>query len=447
MSTAFVPSLRVDLMSSTALTPTQHKGGMAKVLGFAAAIAIPWAAPYIATSIGMSGVIGSAMVGAGLGAATAYATGGDPLMGALGGGVSGGIAGFNAPVPGGMTGGSSVGGYYPSMAGGAMAPPIAQGAAGGLSTLATETSSLVDPTFSPPYQVEPSGSFTPSGGPSFVAETSCLVDPSQVGPGLDLSGGYAPYNGAYPNLIDANKINMGGGGTAANYNQPTLGDKFSGWVDNASNKISNFAGELPDKIMSSEALKQAGGKALTMGVSNAMAGDTPDMSAFEKAKMADLNAARAKQLELQNKKQSVSDSYVQQASNINPEYYGQQALTEEQNRLNRAQQAGLRNVNQRNQGQVNSQTRKNALDKSRLSGFDRGRQEAEAKRLQYMQAAQGSAPTGAQYAGSIAKDLAAEDARYKRLADAGQEASDVFQPIADEIFSTTKKKKLEEATP
>ena len=165
--------------------------------------------------------------------------------------------------------------------------------------------------------------------------------------------------------------------------------------------------------------------------------------------MADLNAARAKQLELQNKKQAVSDAYVQQASNINPYYYGQQALTEEQNRLNRAQQAGLRNINPSNTGTRSATVRRNALDKSRLSGFDRGRQEADSKRLQLMAAAQSSAPTGSAYAGDIAGDLAAADTRYQRKQKEYDDYAGILEPLAADIFSVDsaaeREKKRQEA--
>ena len=155
--------------------------------------------------------------------------------------------------------------------------------------------------------------------------------------------------------------------------------------------------------------------------------------------MAALEQARAYQKGQMEKKQAVSDSYVQQAANINPEYYGQQALTAEQNRLARSQQAGLRDINPSNTGLLSAQQRRNALDKSRLGSYDRGRQDAETKRLAYMQAAQASSPDGSGYAGNIASDLKAADSRYKRLEAAGQEAANVFEPIFDDIFSKKKK--------
>lgn len=69
-----------------------------KVIGVAAAVAIPFAAPAIATSIGLSGAIGatlgSGLTGAALGAGTAALTGGNVGRGALFGALGGGIGGY-----------------------------------------------------------------------------------------------------------------------------------------------------------------------------------------------------------------------------------------------------------------------------------------------------------------------------------------------------------------
>lgn len=97
---ASIKSFERQLLSTTALTPTHHKGGIGKILGFAAAIAVPFAAPAIASAIGVSSVLGQAMVGAGLGAVTSLATGGDPLRGALMGGITAGIGGAMRGAPG-----------------------------------------------------------------------------------------------------------------------------------------------------------------------------------------------------------------------------------------------------------------------------------------------------------------------------------------------------------
>ena len=103
MSTVMIPHLRSELLNTTALTSTQHKGGMAAVVGIAASIAIPFAAPAIASSLAASlsitmaagsfaAAASSALVGAAMGAGLAKLTGGSVAMGALGGLAAGGIS-------------------------------------------------------------------------------------------------------------------------------------------------------------------------------------------------------------------------------------------------------------------------------------------------------------------------------------------------------------------
>ena len=92
------------------IQPTEHGGGVKKVLAVVVAVAIPIAAPAIASSIVASGVLGasitaaaattvgavasSAIVGAGLGAISAKVMGGDVKSGAIMGAIGGGIGGY-----------------------------------------------------------------------------------------------------------------------------------------------------------------------------------------------------------------------------------------------------------------------------------------------------------------------------------------------------------------
>jgi hypothetical protein len=107
--------------------------GVKRVLGVAAAIAIPFAAPALASAIGLSGalsgaigatagsVAGGALTGAALGAATGAATGQDVGRSALMGGVGGGLGGFaQRPIPA-ATGTAPVG------TGTVLAPPTGTG--------------------------------------------------------------------------------------------------------------------------------------------------------------------------------------------------------------------------------------------------------------------------------------------------------------------------------
>ena len=109
------PMQRKALVRAMGIRPQGGGGGGLKaVIGVAAAIAIPFAAPYIVGAIASStaiaasmpfvtaalsttagAVIGSAIVGAGLGAVTASVTGGDVGRGALMGAIGGGIGGYS----------------------------------------------------------------------------------------------------------------------------------------------------------------------------------------------------------------------------------------------------------------------------------------------------------------------------------------------------------------
>ena len=133
---------------------------------------------------------------------------------------------------------------------------------------------------------------------------------------------------------------------------------------------------------------------------------------------------------------------MQRASSINPLYYGQQALADEQNRLSRAQEAGLRAIPTNSNARA-SAIRRNALDKSRLGGFQTGQDAAEDKRRLYTASAANALPTGSGIANDFAGDLAAADKRYDRLGAAGDEFQDIFAPIAQDIFTDDPKKKLD----
>ena len=98
------------------IQPTEHGGGVKKVVAVAAAIIIPVAAPAIASSIAASGVLGasisaamtttagavvsSAITGAALGAVTAKVTGQSVKAGAIMGALGGGFGGYRSAAAG-----------------------------------------------------------------------------------------------------------------------------------------------------------------------------------------------------------------------------------------------------------------------------------------------------------------------------------------------------------
>ncbi len=109
--------------NETIITPvpmTHHGGGIKKAIAVIAVVAIPIAAPMIASSLVAStalgaavtasigatatAVVSSAIVGAGLGAITAKVTGGDVKAGAISGLIGGGIGGYTSASKPGMFG-------------------------------------------------------------------------------------------------------------------------------------------------------------------------------------------------------------------------------------------------------------------------------------------------------------------------------------------------------
>ena len=145
------------------IDPTEHGGGVKKVLAVVATVAMPFVAAPIASAIGLSGAIsaaagtvlsagaaatvggavGGAIVGAGLGAITASVTGQSVKAGALSGAIGGGLGGWmgagspapaaqagsaatTAPTVGGATASGGTNVYLASQA----APAAQAGAAG-----------------------------------------------------------------------------------------------------------------------------------------------------------------------------------------------------------------------------------------------------------------------------------------------------------------------------
>lgn len=116
--------------------------GVRTILGVAAAIAIPYAAPAISSFIGLSGalagalgstagtVVGSGLVGGVLGTAAAVATRQNPLLGFAGGALGGGFGGYmqGAPAAAGA-GGAGGGTASPSLPPGGSAVPVISQAA------------------------------------------------------------------------------------------------------------------------------------------------------------------------------------------------------------------------------------------------------------------------------------------------------------------------------
>lgn len=432
-----IPALRGEMLGTTALTPTQHKSKTFKrVLGFAAAAAIPFVAPLISSAIASSLTLSNAMavrgisaaVGAGLGAGGAALVGANPLAGAVGGAVIGGLnPGTPYSAPGGAPGGSaglSTAGYTvdASLEGGVGAP-----AGGGADYLmdggyrgevppgrpgtADSLRNAVDggQNFFTPYD---SSSFVPSTPPAVNRAVNSLTT---VAPPAAQTGG-----GFWDKFL-------AGAGTAAS----KAGDQISSGVTNA------LTGAASNLIVQSIAEAGATGQ---------------ELSGEQRAYLQKISDAEAQQQGLLEQKQKYATQLIQQAENVNPDQRGREALTAEQNRYARAQQAGLRTISQRDQGAYNSTVRRNALDRSRLGGYQPAYAAAEKYRTDLLTAGIQQLPDGLSGTTSARAGMLAADDRYKTQQDAllreQRNISDIVTPVVDEVFgvdsAAERKRKREE---
>ncbi len=442
----YVPSLQDELLNSTALTPTQHKGGIGAIVGIVASIAIPFAAPAIASSIAASFALSSAVqtaisvgVGAALGAGAAAITGGNPLMGAIGGAISGGIAGY-ASVPTGAQS-AAAGGYAPLGSGyhgvAVLAAPAAAGSAGLVAPSGFDAAAAFDD-----FAVGYGGAGAPTDA-SFIGSVGTDTVAGQAA-GDVLSGGYSNTDAAYSTPSSgytAADLNLGTGyAPGAVTRAPVTTAPVTPTGAPAATPALDTFGDKVGRFLTGEKVQQGLGKLATNVLGKAFVTE-PDMSPEERMRLEQLSAARAQQERLLGQKTSVANKYLQQAATYNPEYYGQQALTDEQNRLLRAQQAGLRQISPSDTGARAAQVRRNALQKSRLGAYARGRDIAEQKRLGYTHAAAGALPSGAGLAGDYASDLAQADARYQRQKGEYGAFSDVFYPIVADTQTLTEEER------
>tara|TARA_R110002110_G_scaffold86687_2_gene226085 strand:+ start:2004 stop:3563 length:1560 start_codon:yes stop_codon:yes gene_type:complete len=494
---ASIRSFEQDLLSTTALTPTHHKGGIGKVLGIVAAIAIPFAAPAIASSIGISAALGSAtlgsaLVGAGLGAATAAITGQNPLMGAAMGGIGGGIAGYNYapvgidPVSGlqNLAPGANV--NDPTFGLGGTGVPTSVGVQSGIGTGSDVGLQDLRPGMNPDdptYGLSSVSGANPGSQLSGTGLRQVNYSPTMDARAYAESQSYAGGNfamdehGRYINLTTGDVVptnttvygqpavrdlstNMPtatipsgtslSGVNSAGYAgiddiqraaqlgtsyTPTIGDRFAGLLNNPMASIKG----LPDYA------KATGAKALTQGLTHLLGPSEPAITAAEQAALD--QQARLTKLEeaKQLRNQALGDQYMQQARAINPEKVGFEHAAAATDRLKRAQYAGLRNLTG---AQRTAAQRRAALDQARLgsTAFIQGRQAGLAERMARISSAAG---TGANYSnlGTMASnDLATAQAYQKRLNQEQGNFANLATPLlAGGVFAYTDEERRAQA--
>jgi hypothetical protein len=339
-----------------------------RVIGVIAAIAIPFAAPAIAASLGVSAAVGSALgvgataastIGAGLtgavlGAGNAALTGQDVGRGALFGGVGGGIGG------------------YTTAAQAARAAQAAQ-AAGGTGAGA--------------------------GGIEAVNAGQSLSSMAGTTPTIaSQAGGMGAALGTTPTAGFAAPLTVGG------FAQPSaVASQVAGLstapAAAAASGGSGFTQALVNRFKDPKALAD-----LTLRAAGQLAGSALSDSGLSPEERGLLSAQTEELRNLQQTNRSAFNTRMQQAMNLigesryfDPEYFGLQAATREQIRAGRAKQAGLRGLGGERRAAA---ARKFDVEagKDVASAFSAGYGQGVSGRLQTLQAGISAIPT--EYSGA-----------------------------------------------
>jgi hypothetical protein len=370
-------SLKHHLLRSTAMTPTHHKGGggiFRSLVAVAAAVAIPFAAPQIAISMGLS----AGLTTAGFSAATAGVLGGALVGGALGAG-SAYVLGQN-PLVGAIGGGigGGVGGYY-------NANPVA-----------TTT------------QAAGSGAAASTASGAAAPAASGAAAPAASNVGLTTASGAAAS------------------GAAGAATPPTFGQ-------NVSNFFSNVKNRLIDPQFYAEQGVKVGANLLT----NAIVGDTPDMSEYERATLERQDAALA-QYQIEKaasdaQRQGVADDLFRQAAYYDPNITGAQASFDEVNRLRRAEQERLRGISRTQPGLRTQEQRRSNLDAARVGGtaFSQGYSRGVDNQTKLKQAGLSALPTpSTAYANALGTMRESAGDYYERLQDERERTAEyIIDPL------------------
>ena len=292
-------SLKHHLLRSTAMTPTHHKGGggiFRAIVAIAAAVAIPIVAPQIAISMGLSaglvsagfsataaGTLGGALVGGALGAGSAFALGQNPIVGAIGGGIGGGIGGYYNANPAATTTQAAGSGAAASTA-----PSTAGAAPGAASTGAGITTAVPGATGVTAVTPGPGGTFLNTTVPSNITFQTATTAAGGVSPGATIAhlghpgmGGQVVPAAGLSTHVGSNVPSsfIGPSGTVFYSAPPTTIFAPQGTPTFGQN-VSNFFSNVKNRLTDPQFLAEQGVKVGTNLLTNAIVGDTPDMSEY-----------------------------------------------------------------------------------------------------------------------------------------------------------------------
>lgn len=430
---AAITPLRSELLSSAALTPTQHKGGgggnFKKLLGLAAGFLLPIATPAISGAIGLSGVIGAkyanALVGGVLGAGAGYVAGGKT------GGVLGGV------------GGASLG-YFntPGVRSQAQARSVASNAVptnGNVSAPSPRAAQISSANLGPNIS-NAEGTEVLFGGQGvnnlskqgFIpGPDTQMFGPTKAFTGLDYAGGgftqRVPLTSGDPTFGD--RFQAGLSGIYDKAKEKLADPEF--WVDNALKLGNNY---LTDKTVGN-AVPQTDQQIASRNAQNAA---LEQMNKQNQANIA-FRTEKAKQL---NRDADAYNPFIKAG-----DAYGANMIQSK-----RGQEKGRRAIDPRNTGLRLANDRRNQLESRRSANtaYTRAFEQAENTQRGLRTAALNSMPKGdATYANAKAAQYAADTLQAPNLQTERDRASKYYGTTLNEVFGRDseeeKKKRLTDA--
>jgi hypothetical protein len=438
------------------IQPTEHGGGVKKVLAVVVAVAIPIAAPAIASSLvasaGISAIsafaattvgaaVTSAVVGAGLGAISAKVMGGDVKSGAIMGAIGGGIGGYG----------------------------VAQSTGAGLGNVAdTGIQATANNTFGTTF----GQTGTETAGLNTTDAGNTLTSDATGGTLADATTGEATLqNASFRNpegVSDAaaklsNNTTTGTAKTAMEQLGPdaTFAAKSGAYMKDAGSAL---VSKVTDPASLASLTMQAGAQLLgaAMAPDPEMPPEQRELLEMRKTELAELKERDEAAF---NAQMDAAKGFLQQAEQYDPTYMAFQAANKEaidQQRKLREQyrkaslQSGGRDISE-------AEKRRMSLDSARnvSSRYDEGFQKGLTAQNQVTQAGLSAIPNSANFATytnalqSLSQDTQkAEDAAIQASQGAGKNISDLFAGFnttsgtgygADSYWNSNKAKKKKKA--
>ena len=358
------------------------------IVGVAAAVAIPFAAPMIAQSAALSGLVGSlgvtgtsALVGAGLGAASSAVTGGDIGRGALMGGIGGGIGGYTA-APAAPVAPSTISPEAIAAAN-ATADPIA-------ALNASQGWTNVDPAYLASIGGGGAAAAAPgldTSGLSGAMQTPAGAQPTgELGAGLRAPGaGVGVQAPAGPDAALGTGLRMPAGTAAAPTAAPST----------FAQALSKVPGQIAAKFSDPKALADMTLRAAGQLAGSALAGSglSAQEQALLDAQTQELRTLQQTNADLFRQRLEQAQGLIGESRYFDPEYFGLQRARQVQLAGARAKRAGLRGLEGEQRA---AEARRFDLATGRDVGtaYDVGFGTGVQGRLQTMQTGIGLMPTG-----------------------------------------------------